>query len=215
MDNLSLEVLGELRRNAILLRRSFRGGHGQLTLNVGGQSRMLTILTENPGISQKALADLLHIRPQTLGEQLVKLEASGLIRREANPYDKRVSNLFLTDEGVAAAQGVQEKSDETMTRIFAGMEEAELEQLLALVQKLNAAIESNVDMEEMAPPPHHHHGHHGHHGHPGPFDPHECHGHHGPFGPRGPHCHHGHPGPHGPHCPHGPFGPWGCRPPED
>ena len=213
MDNLSLEVLGELRRNAILLRRSFRGGHGQLTLNVGGQSRMLTILTENPGISQKALADLLHIRPQTLGEQLVKLEASGLIRREANPYDKRVSNLFLTEEGVAAAQGVQEKSDETMTRIFAGMEEAELEQLLALVQKLNAAIESNVDMSEMAPPPpHHHHGHHGPHG---PFSPHECPGHHGPFGPRGPHCHHGHHGPHDPHCPHGPFGPWGCRPPEE
>ena len=219
MDNLSLEVLGELRRNAILLRRSFRGGHGQLTLNVGGQSRMLTILTENPGISQKALADLLHIRPQTLGEQLVKLEASGLIRREANPYDKRVSNLFLTEEGVAAAQGVQEKSDETMTRIFAGLEEAELEQLLALVQKLNAAIESNVDMSEMAPPPPpHHHGHHGPHGpfdHDGPFDPHDRHGHHGPFGPRGPHCHHGHHGPCGPHGPNGPFGPCGHWLPEE
>ena len=167
MNDLSLKVLEELRRNAIMLRRSFRGHHGQLTLNVGGQSRMLTILAKNPGISQRVLADLLHIRPQTLGEQLVKLEASGLIRREANAYDKRVSNLYLTEEGLAAAQSVREKSDQTLAQIFAGMEESELEQLLALVQKLNASIENNVDMSELEPP---------------------C-GHHGPHGPHGPHCH--------------------------
>lgn len=163
MDNLTLKVLEELRRNAILLRRSFRGGQGQLTLNVGGQSRMLTILAENPGLSQKTLADLLHIRPQTLGEQLVKLEASGAIRREANPYDKRVYNLFLTESGLEAARSVREKSDATLAQIFAGMEESELEQLLTLVQKLNSSIESNVDMSELAPPcgPHGHHGAHG------------------------------------------------------
>lgn len=162
MDSLSLKVLEELRRNAIMLRRSFRGGHGQLTLNVGGQSRMLTILAENPGLSQKTLADLLHIRPQTLGEQLVKLEAGGLISREANPYDKRVSNLYLTAEGAAAARAVQERSEETLAQIFAGMEERELKELLTLVQKLNASIERNVDMSELAPPPAHH-GHHSHH----------------------------------------------------
>lgn len=161
MTNTSQKVMEELRKNSILMRRSFRGCHGELTLNVGGQGKLLSILMENPGISQKALSDLLHIRPQTLGEQLVKLETSGLIERKPNEYDKRVTNLYLTDEGAASARAVSQKSEETIAQIFADMEDDELDQLLALVQKLNTSIENNVDMSELdhphGPHPHGHH----------------------------------------------------------
>lgn len=159
MTDKSRQVMEELRKNSILMRRSFRGCHGEITLNVGGQGKLLSILMENPGISQKALAELLHVRPQTLGEQLVKLEINGLIERRTNDYDKRVINIFLTDNGAASAKELSEKSEDTIAKIFADMQDCELDQLLALVQKLNTSIESNVDMSELDNP----HGPHGSH----------------------------------------------------
>ena len=98
MEELTIRLMEELRKNAILLRRCFHRPGPQ----VGQHSRLLTILLENPGISQRALSDLLHIRPQSMGEQLAKLESSGLITRQVNQHDRRVFNLYLTDEGVAA-----------------------------------------------------------------------------------------------------------------
>lgn len=161
MTDKSKQVMEELRKNSILMRRSFRGCHGEITLNVGGQGKLLSILLENPGISQKTLAELLHVRPQTLGEQLVRLESTGLIERRTNSYDKRVINIFITESGTASAKSLSEKSDETIAKIFADMEDNELDELLTLVQKLNASIEKNVDMTELDAPHNHPHGHHG------------------------------------------------------
>ena len=78
MEQLLNQVMEELRKNAILMRRSFHGMSGRPTLHPGGQGRLLTLLLENPGISQKTLCQLLHVRPQTMGEQLSKLESAGL-----------------------------------------------------------------------------------------------------------------------------------------
>ena len=61
MEELTLRVMEELRKNAILMRRSFHGMGGRPTLHPGGQGRLLTLLLENPGISQKTLCQLLHV----------------------------------------------------------------------------------------------------------------------------------------------------------
>ncbi len=154
MEQLTLRVMEELRKNAILMRRSFHRPGPQ----VGSHSRLLTLLLENPGISQKSLCQLLHIRPQSLGEQLSKLENSGLLIRQSNEHDRRIQNLYLTQEGVASAKALDEQHDATRRKIFSAMEESELRALLALLEKLNASIVANVSPEQLAPPPHGHHG---------------------------------------------------------
>lgn len=152
MEQLTIQLMEELRKNAILLRRCFHRPGPQ----VGQHSRLLTILLENPGISQRALSDLLHIRPQSLGEQLAKLEGNGQIRRETNPYDRRIFNLYLTDEGVVAAKEVDAQAAATRQKITADLTEEDLTALLALLEKLNASIRNNVEPERLAPPPHPH-----------------------------------------------------------
>lgn len=149
MEELTIRLMEELRKNAILLRRCFHRPGPQ----VGQHSRLLTILLENPGISQRALSDLLHIRPQSMGEQLTKLENSGQLVRQLNPHDRRVFNLYLTDEGVQAAKAVDAQSEATRQQIFADMTEADASALLALLEKLNASIRNNIEPERLAPPP--------------------------------------------------------------
>ena len=101
MEQLTIRLMEELRKNAILLRRCFLHPGPQ----VGQNSRLLTILLENPGISQRALSDLLHIRPQSLGEQLAKLEGSGQIIRQVNPHDRRIFNLYVQGWAQCAVHG--------------------------------------------------------------------------------------------------------------
>lgn len=150
MEQLTLRVMEELRKNAILMRRSFHRPGPQ----VGSHSRLLTLLLENPGISQKSLCQLLHIRPQSLGEQLTKLETAGLLTRQSNEHDRRIFNLYLTEAGVREAKALDEQHDATRRKIFSSMTEEDMTALLALLEKLNASIEANVAPEQLAPPPH-------------------------------------------------------------
>ena len=150
MEQLLNQVMEELRKNAILMRRSFHGMSGRPTLHPGGQGRLLTLLLENPGISQKTLCQLLHVRPQTMGEQLSKLESAGLAFRKINPYDRRVSNFYLTEAGTAAAGQIRQESETNLQQVFSAMTREELETLLTLVSKLNDAIAAQM---EPSPPP--------------------------------------------------------------
>ena len=144
MEQLTLRVMEELRKNAILVRRSFHRPGPQ----VGSHSRLLTLLLENPGISQKTLCRLLHIRPQSLGEQIGKLETAGLLTRQSNEHDRRIFNLYLTDLGVKEAKALAQRHDATRQKMFTDLTEGDLIALLALLEKLNASIEANVELAE-------------------------------------------------------------------
>lgn len=146
MEQLMNQVMEELRKNAILMRRGFHGMGGRPALHPGGQGRLLTLLLENPGISQKTLCRLLHVRPQTMGEQLSKLETAGLAFRKINPYDRRVSNFYLTEAGTTAAGQIRQASEANLQQMFSAMSREELETLLALMSKLNGAM-----AEQMTP----------------------------------------------------------------
>ena len=85
-----------------------------------------------------------------MGEQLAKLESAGLAFRKINPYDRRVSNFYLTEAGTAAAGQLRQESEANLQQVFSSMTREELETLLALVSKLNDAIAEQ--MEPVQPP---------------------------------------------------------------
>jgi len=109
-----------------------------------GQNRILAVLALQEGINQKDLAYLLGIRPQSLGEALVKLEESGLIRKEQNADDHRSTNVFLTAEGKSRAKKVAEDRKKTAADVFQVLDEAEKEQLTGIFGKLSASLEEQL-----------------------------------------------------------------------
>ncbi|QAT60176.1 MULTISPECIES: MarR family winged helix-turn-helix transcriptional regulator [Tissierellales] len=78
-----------------------------------GQGRVLAILKMKPEISQKELTYLLNMSKQSLAELLAKLEKSGYITREPSEEDKRIMTIKLTEEGMKAAENVDDKTLET------------------------------------------------------------------------------------------------------
>ena len=96
-----------------------------------GQKRILAMLAMNDGLSQKDLAFLLGIRPQSLTLALEKLEAEGYIERKQ-------------DSAKAGKEAAKEQAAERAKRaddVFAALTEKEKEQLATILAKVAATLE--------------------------------------------------------------------------
>ena len=88
-------------------------------------------------MTQKDLAFILGIRPQSLGELLGKLEADGYVTRTRSEADRRAITVNLTDAGREKSARIQAKrnlSAETMFEKLTGEEKSTLAALLAKLQ---------------------------------------------------------------------------------
>lgn len=198
MNELNEKLMEQFRKYQVLMHQGMRrfAPRGPKEDPHHGQGKVLVMLAENDGVSQKLLTEQSGIRPASLSELIIKLERNGLVERQRNEEDKRNRNVYLTEEGRALAETIKSRKDESADFLFDVLSEEEKETLTVLFDKLITSLEDKVaDMDEEMPPlaPPHPHLPHG-----GPHGPH--HGpHHEHFG--GPHGPHHGPGPHDPEHP--------------
>lgn len=129
-----------------------------------GQSRLLSLISRNNGASQGELGEAMDVRPSSMTEMLLKMEQAGLILRRQDEKDQRVMRIFLTDAGERAAGQSDVAALDLTTTIFNCLTAEEQAQMLTLIQKTSAAIETRDGSDGHD----HHHGRHGHqrfHGH--------------------------------------------------
>ena len=201
MNELNEKLMEQFRKYQVLMHQGMRrfAPRGPKEDPHHGQGKVLVMLAENDGVSQKLLTEQSGIRPASLSELIIKLERNGLVERQRNEEDKRNRNVYLTEEGRALAETIKSRKDESADFLFDVLSEEEKETLTVLFDKLITSLEDKVaDMDEEMPPlaPPHPHLPHG-----GPHGPH--HGpHHEHFG--GPHGPHHGPGPHYPEHPQPP-----------
>lgn len=111
------------------------------------QEHLLHILKKNPSINQKDFAEKLHVRPQSLGEMLAKMEENGLIVRKKDPSDGRAILVDLTPAGEALEQEHHEKVFKDITARYSALTDEELAEYLRLTQKINDTLESQQTPE--------------------------------------------------------------------
>ena len=86
-----LFLLHDLARHLRLEADRRAGGHG-LTR---AQWVILVWLDRQPGLSQKALAEILEVEPITVARLIDRLEEHGMVERRGDPGDRRVWRLHL------------------------------------------------------------------------------------------------------------------------
>ena len=124
-----------------------------------GQSFLLSLISRNNGASQGELGEEMDVRPSSMTEMLLKMEQAGLIVRKQDEKDQRVMRVFLTDAGEKAASQSDVADLDLTTTIFNCLTTEEQTQMLTLIQKISASIETTD-----GPDGHdHHHGRHGRH----------------------------------------------------
>lgn len=105
----------------------------------GSQRRILILLREGGGTTQRALTERLGIRPGSASEVIGKLEAAGLVARTPSREDRRTSDIRLTARGRAAAEDVYIQREERHRQMFACLSAAEKDLLLSLLERVNGS----------------------------------------------------------------------------
>ncbi len=105
----------------------------------GSQKRILILLKESGGTTQRALTQRLNIRPASASEVIGKLEAAGLIQRTPSESDRRTADIRLTQQGLLQAEQAQLHRRQRHVQMFSCLTQEEKRTLLALTEKLNAS----------------------------------------------------------------------------
>lgn len=138
-----------IRRVSVLLRRNGMRAEGNVPST---QNRALSILSLNDGLSQRQLAYVLGIRPQSSGEIVTKMERSGWLERKTDENDSRINRIYLTEAGKKQAEKInrQEENED----ILDCLSENEKTQLNELLEKIvvNATDEDQEDFAFRMPP---------------------------------------------------------------
>ena len=109
------------------------------------QSRALNYISEHSGTIQKELVNYLGKQKATVTNVLKALEERNLIVRRVPEHNERQKQLFLTAEGAAAVQQVQQIFVDIEGKINAGLTKEEHAQLLNLLQKVKATLSTDED----------------------------------------------------------------------
>jgi DNA-binding MarR family transcriptional regulator len=103
------------------------------------EAGVLRILGSNPGLTQKALSELLGVLPSQLVVLLDALEGKALVERRNTPADRRRYQLHLTPAGRRALNTVARITKEMETHLLRALSRRERSDLLALLQRLSSA----------------------------------------------------------------------------
>ncbi|MGN0377225.1 MAG: MarR family winged helix-turn-helix transcriptional regulator [Suilimivivens sp.] len=104
----------------------------------GSQKRILIILYETGGMTQRELTERLGIQPGSVSEVIGKLDNAGLIRREPSREDHRTVDIRLTESGEIKARDAARQREMRHQEMFSCLSAEEKDTLLALAEKLNA-----------------------------------------------------------------------------
>jgi MarR family transcriptional regulator for hemolysin len=130
---------------ARLLRRNFNRRAQALGLTQP-QWQALARLSQNQGMNQACLADLLEVQPITLARLIDRLQAAGWVERRPDPADRRVQRLYLTVKAEPLLDDMRALAAETREEAMQGLPDRERRRLIQTLQ----AIKGNLVRAEVA-----------------------------------------------------------------
>jgi len=100
------------------------------------QYAALVAIRTHPGIDATRLSAVIAFDRSTLGSVIERLEAKGLIERNAGADDRRVKLLFLTAAGTSLLRRIMVAVDRAQERMLAPLKPGDRKMLMALLGQL-------------------------------------------------------------------------------
>jgi DNA-binding MarR family transcriptional regulator len=103
---------------------------------------LFAIAHKKDGISVKELAESAGVTPGAITQFVDGLVEKGLVQREADPYDRRVVRLKLTELAKSQFEKFRKAHLESFSRMFEVFTNDEIKQLIALISKIDNTHET-------------------------------------------------------------------------
>lgn len=100
------------------------------------QAGALKVVIRYPGMSQRELADRLHIQRATATVMLQKMEKAGYISRENDQADQRISRIYPTTAARAMDTENQKRVDAYFARCFSGVSQKDFSTMETVLGRL-------------------------------------------------------------------------------
>lgn len=134
------EILLQVERTRKRLLQPFFAGLGFTPGQ--GQPRILVLLSEQDGMTQRELSDSCAIDVTTLSRTLDRMEEAGFITREPHPDNRRAFLIRITELGKEKAEASRHGFQKIDDLIWQGFSKQEMESLLEKLQKVKANLDS-------------------------------------------------------------------------
>ena len=112
------------------------------------QWRLLTNLTHSEGSTQSDLAERMDVERITLCRMVDRLAEAGMIERRADPSDRRVWRLYLTEKAKPAAAQMTELANELEENMLSPLTSEQRETLAHLLTIVRDHIHSAGDKSD-------------------------------------------------------------------
>ena len=108
-----------------------------------GQQYVLRCLWRDDGLSPGEIARRLGIATPTVTRAATRMEATGLLRREPHPSDRRLVRLRLTERGRELEKIIDEQTNQLTERALATLSAAERESLVRALHEIRRNLSAD------------------------------------------------------------------------
>lgn len=134
-----------LVKTARAVRRAFNEHLAAIDLTMS-EGALLSYVDDRGAMTQRELADLLHVSRASAGSIIDGLHRKHLVSRSSDPSDKRVWLISLTADGLERVAEFRAVDDELRALLRRGFDRSERHQLAELLSRLEANAERSVSM---------------------------------------------------------------------
>ena len=124
-------------------RRLTKGMASQFGLT-GPQLTVIKLLETFEDLSLSSLSERIRAQNSTVTGIIDRMEREGLVRRERSTVDRRVVHIRLSDKGQKLAREIQVEPMEIFRDALASLTQADLRDLLRIMNKLQKYVRSKV-----------------------------------------------------------------------
>ena len=140
-EELPVEELRDVSRKLVRELGFLRPTLGDTGLGASAVHAVIEI-GRSPGIQARDLAELLRLDKSNTSRQVAKLEAAGLVRREAASDDARSFHLYLTDSGQALRGDIDRDVTGQVSRALSKLASADRHELIRCLTLYVEALRS-------------------------------------------------------------------------
>ena len=105
-------------------------------------------LKNSDGLTQAELAEKTLLKAPTISLTLQKMEYAGLIKRDSDKEDLRITRVFITKEGLEACEKLHQLAENFEKKIINHLSSEDLDKAQDVIGKLLDAIIEEVDNNE-------------------------------------------------------------------
>ncbi len=108
------------------------------------QFKSLLYIVKTNDANSKKLSNVLKVTPANVTGVIDRLIGQGLVHREENPEDRRVTLLRATDKGKELIENLEATKIEHMARLLSSLDEQDLDYLYKGLSALFAALDNRL-----------------------------------------------------------------------